>query len=62
MIKSSALNDKIFRQLYQENETEIERLLFILRLDGSTKQQIVSLDYILFLMPLLNFWRKRTRN
>ena len=60
-IKSSVLNDRIFRQLCHENDTELNVFFFIVKLDGSRKQ-IVSVDVIIFLILLLNFWRKRTPN
>ena len=47
-IKSSALNDRIFRQLCHENETEFERLLFHTEVRWLTQGNCLSRFYSLF--------------
>ena len=47
-IKSSALNDRIFRQLCHENETEFERLLFQTEVRWLSKANCLSRFYSLF--------------
>ena len=54
-IKSPALNDRIFVNFVTKMTPNLNVFFFILKLDGS-RMQIVSVDFILFLILLLNFW------